>query len=310
MSAQPAAPMPEAIEAPAGERITYGAVHLDVVNLERSLGFWRDLIGLRELPSPAGESQLGAGGRALVVLHPGARGPVVRGHAGLYHLAIHVPDAHEFARTLVRIGDARVPQSPTDHIFSKATYLNDPDGILLEVTLETPERFRSIETGSGTPYMVDSEGRRRAPTEALDVAAAIAPLGDGHAGGPLSAGSYIGHVHLHVPDLQAANDFYRDVIGFQEHAYIGQVGMADLSAGGPFPHRVALNNWHGPRAVQPATGTAGMRHYELRLRDAGELSRLAARAQASSPAGSHAAEQKVELVDPAGNRIAVSELKR
>ena len=72
-----------------------------------------------------------------------------------------------------------MPQSPTDHIFSKATYLNDPDGILLEVTLETPERFRSIETDSGAPYMVDSEGQRRAPTEALDVAAAIAPLGDG-----------------------------------------------------------------------------------------------------------------------------------
>jgi catechol 2,3-dioxygenase len=310
MSAQPDTATPQAIEALAGDRITYGAVHLDVVDLERSLGFWRDLIGLEEIPSPGGESHLGAGGRAMVVLHPGARGPVERGHAGLYHLAIHVPDAYEFARTLVRIGEARVPQSPTDHIFSKATYLNDPDGILLEVTVETPERFRSIEIGSGTPYMVDSEGQRRAPTEALDVAAAIAPLGDGDAGGPLSAGSYIGHVHLHVPDLQAANDFYRDVVGFQEHAYMGAIGMADLSAGGLFPHRVAVNNWHGLQAVQPAPGTAGMRHYELLLRDEGDLSRLAARAQVANEAPSHAEAQSIQLSDPAGNRISVSELKR
>ncbi len=310
MSAQPDTATPQSIEALAGDNITYGAVHLDVVDLERSLGFWRDLIGLQELPSPGSESRLGAGGRAMVVLHPGARGPVERGRAGLYHLAIHVPDAYEFARTLVRIGEARVPQSPTDHIFSKATYLNDPDGILLEVTLETPERFRSIKTDSGTPYMVDSEGQRRAPTEALDVAAAIAPLGDGDAGGRLSDGSYIGHVHLHVPDLQAANDFYRDVIGFREHAYMGTIGMADLSAGGLFPHRVAVNNWHGPAAVQPSEGTAGMRHYELLLRDEGELSRLAERARQADASPSHAEGESVQLRDPAGNVVTVSELGR
>ena len=310
MSAQPDPATHQAIASLAGERITYGAVHLDVVDLERSVGFWREVIGLEELPSPGDDAHLGAGGRVLLVLHPGARRAVQPGDAGLYHLAIHVPDAYEFARTLVRIGEARVPQSPTDHIFSKATYLKDPDGILLEITLETPERFRSIETTSGTPYMVDSEGQRRAPTEALDVPAAIAPLGDGDAGGPLAGGSYIGHVHLHVPDLRAANDFYRDVIGFREHAYMGAIGMADLSAGGPFPHRVAVNNWHGPRALQPASGTAGMRHYELLLREEGEVSRLAARAQQAKISASDAQGETVQLSDPAGNRIAVSQLKR
>jgi catechol 2,3-dioxygenase len=290
-----------------GDRISYGAVHLDVVEEQRSLAFWRDLIGLRELPSPPGESRLGVDERALVVLHPGANGPAGRGHAGLYHLALHVPDSYEFARALVRIGEARVPQSPTDHVFSKATYLNDPDGILLEITLETPERYGSIEIGPETLYMIDSEGRRRAPTEPLDVAAAIAPLGDGEAGGALSGASYIGHVHLHVPDLSAAHSFYRDVIGFSEHAYMTQIGMADLSAGGLFPHRLAVNNWHGPKAVQPQPGTAGMRRYELILRDQGELKELAGRASAFDPGGVRPADGSVSLTDPAGNEIVVSE---
>lgn len=288
-----------------GDRITYGAVHLDVTDLERSLSFWRDVAGLGELPSLPGEARLGVGGRALVVLHPGATRSAARGHAGLYHLAIHVPNAFEFASSLVRIGEARVPQSPTDHIFSKATYLHDPDGIMLEVTLETPERYRSIEIGPRSAYIVDSEGQRRGPTEPLDLPAALAPLGDGAPQGRLGSGAYIGHVHLHVPDLTGANAFYRDVIGFSEHANMAGIGMADLSAGGSFPHRLAVNDWNGPGATQSAAGTAGMRHYELVLDDGEGLEGLAGRAGAAGVEISAGEDARAWLRDPAGNAIDV-----
>ncbi len=298
---------PAALEA---ESIVYGAVHLDVVDLARSMAFWREVIGLHELPSEPGQARLGVGGRPLVVLHVGAERPAGRGHAGLYHLAIHVADAREFARALVRVGDAGVPQSPTDHVFSKATYLNDPDGILLELTLETPERFRAVENGPRGLFMIDSDGRRRGGTEPLDIGAALAPLGDADAAGPLGEGSYVGHVHLHVPDLRAANDFYRDVIGFREHAFMDQVGMADLSAGGRFPHRLAVNNWHGPAARQPDPGTAGMRHFELLLREPGALERLRERGAAAALVDRADGEAAVGLLDPAGNRILLSQAQR
>ena len=93
------------------------------------------------------------------MLHPGAtRGPL-RGHAGLYHVAIHLPNEEEFARVLARLAAARVPQAPTDHVFSKATYLSDPDGIQLELTLETPERMSEIEIGPASLVIRDSDGR-------------------------------------------------------------------------------------------------------------------------------------------------------
>ena len=286
-----------------GDRISYGAVHLDVADLERSLSFWRDLIGLRELGrSPDGETRLGVDAQALVVLRPGAQRPVGRGHAGLYHLAIHLPDATEFARIVTRLAQARVAQSPTDHIFSKATYLNDPDGILLELTLETPERFGSISIGADAVVLTDSEGRARAGAEPLDLAAALEPLQGGDPQRPLPSGSYIGHVHLHVPDLAAAHGFYRDVVGFDEHAFMRPIGMADLSAGGRFPHRLALNSWHGPSARQPAPGTAGMRRYELVLHGAGALAQLSERARALP--GHDGA---LALRDPAGNALTVIE---
>lgn len=279
------------------ERVVYGAVHLDVVDVQRSLAFWRDVVGLRELAagSTSGTAVLGAGGPPLLVLHAGAERRHLPGHAGLYHLAIHVPDEVEFARVLVRLAHAGVPQSPTDHVMSKATYTRDPDGIMLELTLETPERMSRIEVGPRGVWAVDADGMRRGATEPLDVQAAIAPLAEGEIDLPLADGSYIGHVHLHVADLRAAHDFYRDSIGFREHAYMGPIGMADLGAGGRFPHRIALNDWNGARAVQPPPGTAGLRHFELLLRDRERVDAL----------GTAGADGGVRLQDPSGNALIV-----
>ena len=163
---------------PAGDRIGYGAVHLDVTDLERSLTFWRDAIGLQSVDVPGDGVGLGTAGHPHIVLHPGAVRGALRGHAGLYHVAIHLPDAVAFAEVLARLIIVRMPQSPTDHIFSKATYLHDPDGIMLEFTLETPERFGSLIVTPTDVVMIDADGRRSGPTEALDVEAALAPLGD------------------------------------------------------------------------------------------------------------------------------------
>lgn len=296
--------LPEALNE---DRIAYGAVHLDVIDLDASIAFWRDLVGLRELHSSAGETSLGVDLRALVVLHAGAARPVGRGHAGLYHLAIHLPDDVEFARALVRLGSARVPQSPTDHTFSKATYVHDPNGIMLELTLETPERCGSIEIGPHAVSVLDREGRRRGASEPLDVAAAIAPLGDGDIDLPLASGSYVGHVHLHVPDLEAAHSFYRDVVGFREHAYMAPIGMADLSAGGRFPHRMAINTWQGAGARQAPPGAAGMRRYELILRGDRGLGELAQRAAQAGVALARGEDGCASLHDPAGNEITLAE---
>ena len=247
----------------ARDRLSYGAVHLDVTDAGRALGFWRDLIGLAEIARTGDAIHLGIDGRALIVLHPGAeRGPVP-GRTGLYHVAIHLPNETEFARVLARIAAAQVPQAPTDHIFSKATYLSDPDGIQLELTLETPERAGEITVGPASITIRDSEGRPRGMTEALDVRQVLSHLTDGDLDRRLPIGTTVGHVHLHVADLEATRRFYTDTIGFEEHTFVPGIGFADLSAGGRFPHRFAFNVWQGKGAPPPPAGTAGMRFFEL-----------------------------------------------
>ena len=286
----------------AGEDLAQGAVHLEVTDLERALGFWRDLLGLTELGGGSGEEVwLGAGGRPLIVLRGGAvRGPQ-RGHSGLYHVALHLPDELEFARVLARLGAARYPQAPTDHIFSKATYLDDPDGIGLELTLETPERVRKMEARGADVVIVDRDGRPRRPVEPLDVAEVMSHLDGAELDAPLPAATKVGHVHLHVADLQEAFEFYRDLIGFREHMFL-LMGMADLHAGGRFPHRMALNVWQGPGAPQPPAGTAGLRHLTIVARDAAGLTAMRERLAA---AGVEVEETAAGLfvADPAGNRI-------
>lgn len=162
----------------AGETIAHGAVHLDVTDLPRALAFWRDLLGLAPLGGGEadGVARLGAGGRVLIVLHAGAERPPQRGHSGLYHVALHLPDAREFARVIARLAAAGYPQAPTDHIFSQATYLDDPDGIGLELTLETPERVTEMEVRGAEFRIVDTEGRLRRPVEPLDTEAVFSTL--------------------------------------------------------------------------------------------------------------------------------------
>ena len=284
------------------ETIMYGAVHLDVVDAERSLAFWRDLLGLAELSRSDEDVRLGVDGRALVVLHPGAtRGPL-RGHAGLYHLAIHLPNEEEFARVLARLAAARVPQAPTDHVFSKATYLSDPDGIQLELTLETPERMSEIEIGPASLVIRDSDGRVRGMTEPLDVDEVLSHLSDGELDRPLPSGTKIGHVHLHVSDLEAARRFYRDVIGFHEHTFVPGIGFADLGAEGGSLTVSRSTSGREKGAQQPPPGTAGLRHFELVVEDDAALGLVAARLDGED-AEHDLLDGVLSTRDPAGNAL-------
>ena len=291
--------------AAAADRISYGSVHLDVLDVERSLAFWRGPIGLSDLALPGNEAHLGVDGRPLIVLHPGSERRPLRGHAGLYHVAIHLPDEQEFARALARIAAAGIPQAPTDHIFSKATYLADPDGIQLELTLETPERARELTVGPASVTIRDADGRVRGLTEALDVREVLSHLHDRELDRPLPAGATVGHVHLHVAELETTRRFYRDLIGFEDHTFVPAMGFADLRAGGRFPHRFAFNTWQGEGAPQAPAGTAGLRFFELVV-EPGEQDAIRGRLES---AGHDVALERGTLTthDPSGNELRLTE---
>lgn len=284
-----------------GETSAHGPVHLDVSDGERSLLLWRDALGLEVIDRDDEAIAIGAGGRTLLVLHPGASPGSMRGHAGLYHVAIHVPDAAEFAYVLARLDSARYPHSPTEHVFSKATYLDDLDGIGIEITLETPWRVKEVRNGPAGIELIDQDGIARPGVGHLDIQEAMSHLEEKEVR-PLKAGTWIGHVHVHVNDIEAARVFYSDVLGYPVGLDWAFMGMLDVHFEGEFKHRIAFNGWQGPGADQRPEGTVGLRHFTLVLPGQAELDATLARLAAAEiepvrHCGGHM------VADPSGNRI-------
>lgn len=303
---------PAPAESTAADGPTYGPVHLDVRDESRSLAFWRDLIGLQVLGRGDDTVRLGVADADLLVLHPGAVRPAARGHSGLYHLAIHLPSEAEFARVLGRLLTRQVPNSPTDHIMHWATYLDDPDGIGLELSFETLDRFGGYVGGSGRPMILDSDGRRRGGVEPLDLQEVFSHLPNRDLERALPAGTRIGHLHLHVGAIEPALAFY-ELVGFSANVNLWGFGMADMSAGGSFPHRLALNTWQGEGVSRPPAGTAGLRHSVVSLRSDAELTAAIVALEESGAAVTEASDGTVDgavdgamVADPSGNRTLLS----
>lgn len=240
-----------------------GAVDLTVTELDRSIAYYQDAIGLRLDRREDGTAVLGAGSEDLVVLHeqPGAHR--AGRHAGLFHFALLFPTREELARAAVRLGVTRTPiDGASNHGTHEALYLADPDGNGIELAADFPrEQWPDISGPEGY-------GAGPAPLDAESLLATVAGEEPARHAGP---GLRMGHVHLHVGDLAAATTFYRDGLGFD---VMTDIGSAVFVAAGGYHHHVAFNVWRG-RGVPPAPPDAvGLRHWTLLLADDGELAAL------------------------------------
>ena len=249
------------------ETITFGPVHLDVQNPQRSVTFWRDLVGLHLIEATDKTVVLGIDERPLVVLYRSATSPVQRDQNGLYHFAINLPSEPELARFTARVRASGYRFGATDHIVAKSIYLNDPDGIGLEVTFETPDRVRSFQWNQGerSPLVIDAEGRKRGGVEPLDIEEVLAALPDRDITRPLPSGTIVGHLQFQVGNLESSYAFYRDNLGFRQGMYAPWARYGDLGAGGRVAHRIALNMWHGIDAPPRSAGAAGLRSFTIRF---------------------------------------------
>jgi len=145
--------------------VTIGHVHLTVADLDRSLAFYRDILGF-EVTARYGDSAvfLSAGGyHHHIGLNTWAgvgATPPPKGHSGLFHFAILYPSRKELAKTLKKLIEANYPLTGTaDHGVSEAIYLNDPDDIGVELYADRPRK----------EWKVDNDGRVEMVTEPLDI---------------------------------------------------------------------------------------------------------------------------------------------
>ena len=130
---------------PPDSQVRIGHVHLKVASLERSVAFYRDVLGFH-LMQRFGRSAafLSAGGYhhhiGLNTWESAGGSPPPPGSTGLYHVAILYPSRADLADALRRLINAKVPiEGAADHGVSEAIYLRDPDGNGVELYRDRPQ---------------------------------------------------------------------------------------------------------------------------------------------------------------------------
>ncbi len=272
---------------------TVGPVALTVRDLPRSVWFYEGGLGFQVRDKGERTVRLGAGGPDLLELH-GRPGATHEGHTtGLFHFAILVPSRRDLARALVHLGEMGIPlQGAADHLVSEALYLADPEGNGIEIYRDRPRE-----------EWIFDDGALRMTTEPLDLPGVLAEAGKGAPWSGMPAGTRIGHVHLRVAEIAAAENFYQSVLGLDLTTRYG--GSASFFAAGDYHHHVAVNTWTSLNAPPAPAGAAGLDHFLVRLGDASALEQVAARMRR---AGVRIEEVAGGLLvrDPSGNGVLLS----
>jgi catechol 2,3-dioxygenase len=250
-----------------------GTVDLTVSQLDRSVAFYQDSLGLRlrrrEEEGDVSVAVMGTEADDLVILTEDPAAVPAGRHAGLYHYALLFPSRLELARALRRLAVTRTPiEGAADHGVSEAIYLPDPDGNGIELYADRPR--------DQWPEPSEPGMKVGMYTIALDLDELLAHAGAQDLPRHAQDGLVLGHVHLHIGDVDQAVAFYRDVLGFEQMA---NLGSASFVAAGGYHHHLGLNVWRG-RGVGPAPEhTAGIREWEILLPSPADVAAVRRRAE-------------------------------
>jgi catechol 2,3-dioxygenase len=208
--------------------------------------------------SDVGTASLGDGTTSVLELveDPLAR-PAAGRYAGLYHYALLYPSREELARAAIRLSvTATEIDGASDHRTHEAIYLADPDGNGIELAADRAREQWPADLGYA------------AGPAPLDFASLLATVAGEQPASHVGPGLRMGHLHLHVGDIDEALAFYRDVLGFELQAHLGSAAF--VSAGG-YHHHLGFNVWRGLGVGPAPEHTAGLRHWTVVVPDVSEL---------------------------------------
>ena len=282
---------PPAYRLPATLRL--GHVTLQVSALERSLEYYQRVLGLRVLSRSAHDAVLAAhdddAPLVRLIERPGAASAAAGARLGLYHFAILLPDRAALGRFVAHLSQVGARAGASDHLVSEALYLRDPDGLGIEVYADRPReswRARGAEI--------------EMTTEPLDLRSVVAAA-NGAPWSGMPAGTRMGHVHLHVGDIERASAFYHEALGLDRMVW-SYPGALFLAAGG-YHHHLGLNTWAGAGARSAGEGDARLVEWRIVLPES-QLSRARA---SMETAGHHVADSDEgwRVDDPWGTTLHV-----
>lgn len=252
--------------------VSVSRVVLTVRDLDRVGDFYQRAIGLDRIAGDAETLVLGQGALPLVELRRDAAARSYPAEAGLFHTAFLLPTRADLGRWLRHAaGQGLRLEGASDHLVSEALYLRDPEDNGIEIYVDRP---RDQWETDGT--------RVRMATEPLDLNELVRVSGEWR-GAPED--TVIGHVHLQVGDVTAAERFYTGPLGFD---LTTSIPAASFYGTGGYHHHLATNTWRSRGAGTRSPDSAGLTEVVLTAD--------ADRALARGTSG---------LTDPWGNRITI-----
>ncbi|MCM3125081.1 VOC family protein [Mesobacillus sp. AQ2] len=268
-----------------------GRVDLKVQDLERSVAFYQDVIGFKLFEKTQKSAKFTVDGNnvLLSIEQPEDVMPKQRRTTGLYHFAILLPHRADLANILKHFVQLRLPlQGASDHLVSEALYLADPDGNGIEIYIDRP--------ASDWTW---NESQVVMTTEPLDAEGLLEEDKRGTWNG-LPAGTVMGHIHLHVSELDKTEEFYTKGLGFNVVSRYGPQAL--FISTGKYHHHIGLNTWNGVGAPKPAENSVGLRSFSLVLPDEESVKETISRLIS---VGAEVTEENgvIVTVDPSGNRI-------
>lgn len=268
-----------------------GAVTLWVADLDLMIRYYRDGVGLDLLSHQGSRAVLGFAHEEVVILEhkPGMKHASPH-EAGLFHTAILFPSESALARAVYSVA-MKYPGTFTgsaDHLVSKAFYFNDPENNGVELYWDRDRSQWSWVHGTiemDTLFLDPNEFLREHLTE-----------------NEVDPYKKVGHVHLSVGSIPAAEDFYVRMLGFEKTMNWG--GQALFVSAGGYHHHMAMNTWRskGAGRRQLALGLGNIK-IELDLED--QLAETKSRLDFHK-VESRTTDNGVTVEDPWGNKVTLT----
>jgi catechol 2,3-dioxygenase len=276
------------------EPITFvGQVNLKVQNLERSVAFYREVIGFEVIEQTDSSANLTADGKTVLLSIQQSNNLVPKQGktTGLYHYALLLPKRSDLAGIVQHFREIGLRFGSSDHLVSEALYLSDPDGNGIEIYIDRDPSDWDWDNG--------------------EVAMAVDPLNfaDLLSGGEqqpwkgLPAGTVMGHIHLHVSELVKTEEFYSKGLGFEVVNRYGEQAL--FISDGKYHHHIGLNTWNGVGAPAPSPNSAGLESFTIMFPNEEKKNKIIA--QLKNIGASVTEENGLTIAtDPSGNRIHLS----
>ena len=227
-------------------------IRLKVEDIERSIEFYTKIMGFNILNREGKEVILTADGinPIITIVEPENVVPKLPRRTGLYHFALLLPSRFHLGLFLKHIREEGYPIiGGSNHGVSEAIYLEDPDENGIEV-------YRDIDSREWK----HNGNQINMVTDPLDYNGIVAETG-GEKWDGIPKETIIGHIHLHVGDLDEAKRFYCDGLGFDLVMKMANSALFISSVG--YHHHIGLNIWNGRNAEPLPDNSVGMKYFTI-----------------------------------------------